>query len=352
MKIIRDLLSSCPIEATAPCRIDMGGTLDITTFHYPLQHLSPCTFNIAIGLRTKAILEPYKKRSLVRVDSEGFDSAEYSTEDVPFNHKLGLIFAIAAYFRVEGVKITIESKSPPQSALGGSSSAAVAVIAAFLKAKEMFAKTKILSKREIALLTHTIEESVAGQICGFQDMLAACFGGVNVWQWRADRGKTGFKRNILIKKKDHSELERHLLLAYCGKPHVSKDFNGKWVKQFIAGKNRYVWKEIIVQTHQFVEALKEGRYAQAATHMNKETNLRRKITPGVLDGVGEQLVRSAMKNNCGARFTGAGGGGCIWAIGEVSDIDRLKPFWEDTVSVRKEACLLDVKIDFEGVRTH
>ena len=53
-----DHLKSVRIEATAPCRIDMGGTLDIKTFHLPLRRLNPCTMNAAIDLRTRVRILP------------------------------------------------------------------------------------------------------------------------------------------------------------------------------------------------------------------------------------------------------------------------------------------------------
>ena len=104
--------------------------------------------------------------------------------------------------------------------------------------------------------------------------------------------------------------------------------------------------------HRFTVALTDRNYSQAAIHMNCETTLRRQMTPGVLDDVGVRLVESASQNGCGARFTGAGGGGCIWALGEVENIDRLRPLWEEVLSTRDQACLLDVKIDTRGVAVH
>jgi len=83
--------------------------------------------------------------------------------------------------------------------------------------------------------------------------------------------------------------------------------------------------------------------------MNREVAIRKKMTPEVLDDVGEELVNSAVRNNCGARFTGAGGGGCIWALGEIEEIDNLKRIWEKVLSSRKDARLLDVTIDSEGL---
>ncbi|MBW1889644.1 MAG: galactokinase, partial [Deltaproteobacteria bacterium] len=55
--VIREILKSAPITASAPCRIDMGGTLDLSTFYVPLRFLRPCTFNMALALRTTARIE-------------------------------------------------------------------------------------------------------------------------------------------------------------------------------------------------------------------------------------------------------------------------------------------------------
>jgi D-glycero-alpha-D-manno-heptose-7-phosphate kinase len=263
-----------------------------------------------------------------------------------------LMFATATYFNVEGIHIEIESGSPPRSALGGSSVAAVALTAALLALSDRRAGSGNIDRPLIACLAYHLEETVAGVPCGSQDQLAAAYGGVHLWHWRDGSGQSHFKRQVAVGKRYHKELGRRLLVAYCGKPHVSKDINGQWVQQFIAGKNRAAWRQIIDQTHQFAAALGERRYGQAAIHMNRETTLRREMTPDVLDRVGVQLADSAILNGCGARFTGAGGGGCIWALGEIENVDRLRPMWEETLSTRKEACLLDAKIDTEGVVVH
>ena len=131
-KQFRKILESEPIEASAPCRIDMGGTLDISTFSYPLRYLAPCTFNIALGLRTRVRLQSYS-RGRIKVSSRGFKDAQFSADAAPFDHPLGLMFATAAYFNARGIHIDIDSQSPPRSALGGSSVAAVALVAAFSK---------------------------------------------------------------------------------------------------------------------------------------------------------------------------------------------------------------------------
>ncbi len=219
----------------------------------------------------------------IKISSRGFKDAQFPADAAPFDHPLGLMFTTAAFFNAEGIHIDIESQSPPRSALGGSSAAAVALVAAFLKLKEQTESAGRLNRRGVALLAYQLEQSTAGVACGFQDQLAAAYGGVNAWYWQTDPDRSVFRRKIVVGKKFHKELEGHLLLAYCGKPHESKDINGRWVKQFLSGINRDLWADVIGCTHQFGNALAGKNYQLAAAHMNRETGIRRKMTPDVLD---------------------------------------------------------------------
>ena len=345
------ILEKKPIEASAPCRIDMGGTLDIRTFYYALRRLSPCTFNIAVALRTRVRLLPHHN-DRVKISSRGFKSVEFPIDRAPFIHPLGLMLAVAVYFNAKNIHIQIESKSPPRSALGGSSAAAVALIAALSKLQQQASSAKPLTRPDIASLAHGLEESVAGVPCGMQDQLAAIYGGVNNWIWPVSTENPLFRKKMVLPKRLHKDLEKHLLLAYCGKPHASKDINSRWVQQFLGGKFRDSWAEIVACTRQFVGHLSDRNYMKAAELMNRETAIRRKMTPDVLDHIGVQLMKTAVAHNCGARFTGAGGGGCIWALGDVKHIDSLKPLWEEILSSEKEGRLLDAQIDSQGVVVH
>ena len=346
-EIYQKILESAPIEASAPCRIDMGGTLDIKTFHLPLRRLSPCTVNAAISLRTRVRVRPYLQGQ-VKVSSTGFESVSFPEDAAPYNHPLGLMFAIAAYFGASGIHIDIDSASPPRSALGGSSAAAVALVAALSRLLEK-AGQKPLTRKQIVLLAHAVEESVAGVPCGFQDQLAAAYGGVNAWYWGNALNAGGFRRKVLVGKPFHDDFSRHILVAYCGIPHESRQINRKWVDQFIEGATRKEWIAIADHAHRFSEALREGRYQRAATIMNLETAIRVSMTPDVLDDMGIKLIQAARKVNCGGRFTGAGGGGCIWAIGETGAIERLGNIWEKILIQKPEARLLNVQIDSDGL---
>jgi len=343
----RKILENSPVETSAPCRVDLGGTLDLATFYNPLRHRGPCTFNIAVDMKTTVRLQPGDKK-MVTISSRGFKRAQFFPDQAPFEHPLGLMFAVAAYFNAEGILITIDSNSPPRSALGGSSAAAVALVAAFLFAKCRLKLTP-QNREKIALLAHRIEESVAGVPCGRQDQLAAAFGGANLWHWQPDLDGAVFTKQPVFTGSQLKKISRHMLLAYCGAPHESKDVNGIWVREFLAGHHRNRWKEIIECTKKFVDALTRSNYKGAATAMNHETAHRREMTPEVLDAMGVKLVDAALQSGCGARFTGAGGGGCVWAVAALKNIDSLRRVWEELLAERNEAGLLECGIDTEGV---
>jgi len=346
---INEILKSERIEASAPCRIDMGGTLDISSFYYPLSYLSPCTFNIALAMRTRVQIVPFDK-GYIKISSKGFESAAFALEKVPFDHPMGLMFAIAAYFQIDGIHIIIESGSPTRSALGGSSVAAVVLIAAF---NSLLKKTgrPIIAHEQIPLLAHGIEESVAGVPCGFQDQLAAVYGGINAWYWKGAGGNQPFIRKQILHPGKYAELSEFLLVAYCGIPHESKNINSQWVKQFISGECRSQWFEICECTRLFVESFAALDIDEAVKQMNRETAVRVGMTPDVLDNTGLELVNSALENHCGARFTGAGGGGCVWALGDKEMMSELNVVWAKILSETKKGCLLDVNIDSKGLLT-
>ena len=344
---INKLLKDNPITTSAPCRIDFGGTLDISSFHYPLRHLQPATVNLALDMRTTVRLEE-GDAATIRISSAGFDDAVFDAGAAPYDHPLGLMFAVADYFGARGVHIRIHSTSPPQSGLGGSSVAAVALVKALSKASACLGHEEC-SRSKTALLAHAIEQGAAGVPCGMQDQLAAAFGGVNAWTWPADPEALPFVRESLLKREALDRLNPCLLVAYLGVSHVSKDVNNTWMRQFASGKNRGVWVEIIDLVRTFAAALDRLDMSAAAEAMNRETAIRKAMTPQVLDDLGDHLAAAAVECRCGARFTGAGAGGCMWALGEPDDVAKLKSRWSELLSRRAAAALLDCRLDAGGV---
>ena len=344
---ISQLLGDREITASAPCRVDFGGTLDISSFHYPLRHDRPATVNIALDRRTRVRLEPTAE-DRVRVSAKGIADAAFDAGGAPYDHPLGLMFAVIDYFGASGVHVVIDSASPPRSGLGGSSVAAVALIHAFDRVLSALGEPAP-DRQTTALLAHAIEQGVAGVPCGLQDQLAAAFGGVNCWNWTAAPDRPPFSRQVLVDDAATHRLDPHLLVAYLGVTHVSRDVNGTWVRRFIDGQDRAVWRRIARLTHDFAEAIGRDDMPAAAAAMRAETDLRRRMTPQVIESMGRRLIDVADAHGCGARFTGAGGGGCLWAVGPADAVAAMRPEWERCLAERPTAGLIDCRVDSQGL---
>ena len=227
--------------------------------------------------------------------------------------------------------------SPAHNTFWRSTTIRSCLIAAFSKVLGCMGEPE-LGRDRMVLLAHHIEQAFSGASCGIQDQLAAAFGGVNAWQWPADSCLLPFSASPLIKGKALRRLDRHLLVAYLGVTHVSTDVNNTWIRQFISGQERQNWHAIIRLTNDFAAAI-----------TGWDTAIRKAMTPQVLDDMGDRLAALAVGAGCGARFTGAGGGGCLWAIGEADAVAALKPIWEKVLAERPTAGLLDCRVDAKGV---
>jgi len=346
---IRTLLDHKQVEASAPCRIDTGGTWDIKAMALPLEGIEPTTVNIALNLRTSVVLSSYKD-GWVKITSEGFPRGEaFHKNRLPFDSAFGLFFAAISYFGFNGVEAHISSQSPVKSALGGSSTAMVALIKALAKVSVRLGGTK-LSKREILHLAYHLEDGVSEGNCGLQDQAAAVYGGVHQWKWRYGHRTASFEKIFLLDRTGQRELSKRLLVAYSGKSHVSSRTNRNWIKDFLSGRTRAGWSKANEIVHHLAHAVKEQNWKQAADLLQEEMALRKKLTPETLIPVTAKLVRQAERVGCGARFAGAGAGGSLWALGETEDIKRLRKIWANTVAPIRGARILECTVDPAGVR--
>jgi D-glycero-alpha-D-manno-heptose-7-phosphate kinase len=343
---LRKLLMQQSVKATAPCRIDAGGTWDIKAMALPFEKIVPTTINAALNLRTSVILCPYDD-GWVKVSSEGFPSGEtFCRGQLAFKPPFGIFFGAAAYFNVHGLEVKIKSESPVKSALGGSSTALVALI----KALSKVTATKRMSGRKILHLAYYLEDAISGGNCGMQDQAAAVYGGVNQWKWQYGDRTTPYQRISLLDREGQKELSKRLLVAYSGESHVSTTTNRKWIKDFLSGRTREGWVKVNQIVHQTARAISRKDWRQAALMLQEEMALRKKLTPEALIPITDKLIEQAERVGCGARFAGAGAGGSLWAIGMIKDIRRLRTLWENTLRPVKEAEILTCEIDPLGVR--
>ncbi|MCJ7595259.1 MAG: galactokinase [Desulfobacterales bacterium] len=346
---VKKLLRSRVIEASAPCRVDAGGTWDIKAMALPMAEIDPVTINIALNLRTRVTVSSFES-GRVKVSSEGFPRGEeHPAEGLPFDSPFGLFFAAISYFGFHGLQVHIKSDSPLKAALGGSSTALVALLKALSKVAVLSGK-KSMSAKDILHLGYHLEDSVSSGKCGVQDQAAAVFGGVSLWRWCYGDRRAIFRRESLAETEGRKEISRRILVVFSGKSHVSSRINRGWIKDFLSGKTRGGWIEANQVVKGLGEALKEKRWKMAADLLKAEMTIRRRITPDALIPITERLIDQAEERGCGARFTGAGAGGSVWALGELDRIKDLRSTWEGTLEPVRGAKILNCGVDPVGVR--
>ena len=347
---VKKVLERNPVTVSAPCRIDSGGTWDIKAMAIPFQKIIPVTLNIALSLRTIVTLSPYKDGH-VKITSGGFkDSEEYNIKhNMPFNSPFGLFLAAVNHFGFHGLEVTVKSDSPVKSALGGSSTALIALIKA-LSELDIPLEKKGLTRTQVLNLGYNIEDGISGGNCGIQDQAAAVYGGVNLWTWTYGHGSRSFKRDPLLKAKDLGEISKRIIVAFSGKSHVSSRMNRSWIEDFLSGKTRPGWIKANEIVKNLAGAIREKDWPSAAGFLRDEMKIRRKITPDALIPVTSELINRAERIGCGARFTGAGAGGSLWSIGEPDKIREVEKVWSNILSPIKGAGILMCKVDPNGVK--
>jgi D-glycero-alpha-D-manno-heptose-7-phosphate kinase len=315
----------------------------------PLEGIRPTTVNVALDLRTSVRLLPYDA-GWVKISSDGFPRGQaFPLKALPFTPPFGIFFGAVGLFGFDGLHVRVASRSPVKSALGGSSTALVALVKALGLLSHRMGRESV-SRTQVLHLSYHIEDALSGGGCGMQDQGAAVYGGVSQWLWRYSRRENPVARVPLLGLTAQESLSGRLLVAYSGRGHVSHQVNRRWLEGFRSGKTRAGWIRANGVVHEFASALKEMRWQEAAELLREETRIRAEITPEALTPVTAQLVKAAGKAKCGARFAGAGAGGCAWALGEEENIDRLRDLWGRTLRAVPGAKILDCRVDPQGVR--
>lgn len=347
---LREILNGVTLQASAPGRIDCGGGWDLKGFAITHEAIHPSTVNLALNLRTTVTLDPAETGS-VCVTGNRLDSQTHR-HPLPFVGPGGLIFAIVSHFDVSGVRMIIGSDIPLQSGLGGSGVLAVALIAALSKALSLYDGRPVLTEHDVAVLAHHIEDGLHISHTGLQDQLAAAYGGVNQWVWCYSDFDSPFRRNILLPSARLEELRGRILVAYSGATHDSKTLISQWVQSFRDRETRPSWYGIHHATHRLADAMHGGRWSEAADALREEAGYWDVVCPDVWTPLTSQLRKAAEERGCGARFTGAGGGGCIWALGAPDEIEALQPAWGRILQETHSGRLLAGEVADSGLAVH
>ena len=200
------------------------------------------------------------------------------------------------------MRVSYEADLPARSGLGTSSSFAVGMLNAFHCMKGTYASKERLAKEAIRL-----ERELCAEAGGWQDQVAAAYGGFN----RINFADDGFTvRPVVISPGRKRELEGNLMLFFTGFTRFSSDMQKK---NHVADKTAQL-KEMLalVDVAEGVLIDKSRDLAEFGRLLDTTWRLKRGTGSQVSTGPIDALYERGMKAGAlGGKLLGAGGGGFL-----------------------------------------
>ena len=219
------------------------------------------------------------------------------TEEI--NHPL--IRNCMLYTGLHNLSILYDADLPARSGLGSSSSFAVGLLQAFHALNG-----KYVDKRQLANEAINVERELCGEDGGWQDQIAAAYGGLN----RIDFSDSSFSvRTVVIPKERKKQLESHIMIFYTGKTRLSSQIAREQVnaiksktKELLEMKNLVDEAEKILYSH--CDIAEFGKLLDYTWQLKR--GLTSKITTNTIDDIYNKGIDSGA---LGGKLLGAGNGG-------------------------------------------
>ena len=226
-----------------------------------------------------------------------------------------------------GIKIEVESDIPLGVGLGSSSACCVAAAAAISR---LFSNT---SNEEILELAIEAEKTIFENTSG-ADCTVCTYGGIMEYD-----KENGFN-------KIESEPNFHLVIANSKIEHSTKTVVEN-VKQF-KESNEKVFSVLCDKESELVDdvlkLLKENDIKEIGNKINKNQEYLETI--GISNDKLRNMIKIGQNSSFGAKITGAGGGGCIFALTDETNLEQTMIQFKN-----ENYDCFSVKIDFQGLDT-
>ena len=226
-----------------------------------------------------------------------------------------------------GIRIQIDSEIPLGAGLGSSSACCVAGAAAIFK---LFGN---ISREEVLKLAIEAERTIFENTSG-ADCTVCTYGGIMEY----DKNK-GFK------KIEH-EPNFQLVIINSNIEHSTQSMVSK-VKEF-ENKNKEEFSKLSNLESKLVEdvlkLVKENKIQEIGQKMNQNQEYLENI--GISNNELTSMIKIGQELSFGAKITGSGGGGCIFALTNESNLQNILKKFKDN----NYECF-STKIDFKGLNT-
>lgn len=236
------------------------------------------------------------------------------------------------------IRLTYEADLPARSGLGTSSSFAVGMLNAFYALKG-----KYVSKKRLADEAINLERELCNESGGWQDQIAASFGGFN----RINFSNNGYEvLPIIISPERKEKLNKNLFMFFTGFTRFSSDIqkinnenkNGKEKKEETLKKMYELVDEaekILTDKNRDLDDF--GRLLDYSWKLKKQTG--KAVSTSNIDALYERGIKAGA---LGGKLLGAGGGGFLVFYAQPENHERLKQELKD---------LLYIPFEFENEGT-
>ena len=205
---------------------------------------------------------------------------------------------------IHEIRLTYEGDLPARTGLGTSSTFAVGMLNAFCALKG-----KMMSKAQLAQEAIQVERDILKEHGGWQDQIAAAFGGLN----RIDFKDNQFKVSPIVIHPDRKEqLDNSLMLFYTGVTRFSSDVQKD---TFAKPEDKKVQLKEMLTLVDDAQAILEDKNADMndfGRMLDHTWKLKRGTGSKVSNGSIDELYERGIKAGAlGGKLLGAGGGGFL-----------------------------------------
>lgn len=319
------------------------------------------TISAAIDIRAHALIDSHEYYVLEQTGIDD-DQIVFKPSDLPLSYDgtgdllkgaLNKLYAYSHEFKSKlatgGFVLRVWTDVPRQSGLGGSSLLVLLMLAALREYYDL--NRRVHNDYVLSELTQRIEAIELGITCGFSDRYVPLFGGLAYLDYRgklfhADIGQEPF---VTYERLAGFEQALPMVAVTTGIHHDSGDVHGRMRPRYLAEYKEWRTKggdmpPLVALMSAAWDCAWRGKIALLAndltlfgTLMNENHRLVDKMMRycGFEDGAGwaDNLLIEAAKQHgaLGAKLTGAGGGGSVFALVNPGEEDRLMNLWHETI---------------------
>ena len=205
---------------------------------------------------------------------------------------------------IHEIRLTYEGDLPARTGLGTSSTFAVGMLNAFCALKG-----KMRSKHQLAEEAIHVERDILQEHGGWQDQVAAAYGGLN----RIDFSEGQFKVTPIIIHPDRKkELDDNLMLFYTGVQRFSSEIQADTFAKPVDKTKQLLDMLALVDEAQTILTNKQASLNEFGKLLDYTWKLKRGTGAKVSNGSIDELYDKGIKAGAlGGKLLGAGGGGFL-----------------------------------------